>query len=616
MRRSMGRNKKSVQGVKTGNKRIKEMGIKYLFFVCALASVAAVLGILGYILYGSVPAFRQIGFFQFIFGNRWLPSANKFGIFPMLVNSVLSTLLAVLIGGTVGVFTAVFLVFWCPDKLCLKTEGKNRAAKWAAKTLNRINLRAVFDQVIQLLAGIPSIVYGLFGISVLVPTLEPISGGGTGKGLLACGILLAIMIVPTVTALSKNALEAVPKSYYEGALALGNTKAQAVFRAVFPAARSGILSALILGIGRAMGEAMAVIWVSGNRALFPSGLFTNIRTLTVNVVMEMGYAELALHRPALIATGFILLLLVLAVTLSLNLIPKEYKGKKGTRRLRGEKREYVFEKRTGMTNAFKGVSIGCALLVLCVLIALVGYIVGNGIKSISFAFFTGEQSLKTPTFFPALLATLELIAITLAIALPLGIGAAIFLVEYSKSGSRLVKIIRTFIDTLAGVPSIVFGLFGMLFFCYGLGLGTCVLSGALTLVTVVLPTVIRATEESLRAVPNSLREASYGLGAGKVRTIFQIVLPSAFAGIATSAVLSVGRILGETAALIFTMGTSFLFHGNPMDGAGSLAVQLYTCANEGLFMDEAYAISFLLLLVTFVLNIAVYFLRKKVQKKR
>ncbi len=596
-------------------RRAKEAGAKYLFAVCACASVIAVLGIVGYILYGSFPVFRQVGFFDFLFGSTWVPAAEKFGILPMLVNTLLSTLLSLLIGGTVGVFTAIFLVFWCPNQFHVSYAGKNRAIAWLVKTVNRINLRTVFDQVIKLLAGIPSIVYGLFGISVIVPLLERISGGGTGKGLLACGILLAIMIIPTVTSLSKNALEGVPKSYFEGALALGNSKAQAVFKVILPAARSGVISALILGVGRAMGEAMAVIWVSGNRALFPNGLFSNIRTLTVNVVMEMGYAELSLHRPALIATGFVLLLLVLAITLSLNLVPKSYQGKRGTRKLCAEEREYTFEKRTAKVNFLMGTSLACAGLVFLTLLLLVGYIAGNGISSFSASYFSANQSLKTPTFLPALGATLELVAVTLLIALPLGIGAAIFLVEYSKPGSKVVKVIRTFIDTLAGVPSIVFGLFGMLFFCNLLGLGTSVLAGAFTLALVVLPTVIRSTEESLLAVPNSLREASYGLGAGKTRTIFRVILPSAFSGIATAAILSVGRILGETAALIFTMGTSFLFYGSPTDGAGSLAVQMYTCANEGLYLKEAYAIAFLLLSMTFALNLAVYVIEKRVRKK-
>lgn len=598
--------------------KVKNGVAKYIFIVCACMSVVAVIGIIAYILYGSIPAFQQVGFFQFIFGTTWYPGREEFGILPMLVNSLIVTLFSVALGGTVGIFTAIFLVFWCPDKFHIAYTGKSKFLKNAVSAINKINLRTIFDQVIKLLAGIPSIVYGLVGLKLLVPILAYLDSTPPyqGEGILASSILLSIMVIPTITSLSKNALEAVPEGYLEGALAMGNTKAQAVFRVVVPAARSGIISALILGMGRAIGEAMAVIWVSGNRALFPDGLFSNIRTLTVNIVMEMGYAELTLHRPALIATGFVLLIIVLLITLSMNLVPKSYKGKKGTVKLQtGGAAEVIYVKQGRAAGVLKIVSMVCAGLVLAILAVLIVYITIMGLGNMTASFF-GAPSVKTPTLFPALFATLELIAITLVIALPVGIGSAIFLVEYAKPGSKFVKIIRTFIDTLAGVPSIVFGLFGMIFFSTALGLNYSVLSGALTMVLVVLPTIIRSTEEALLAVPISLREASYGLGANKVRTIFKIVLPAAFPGIATASILAIGRIIGESAALIFTMGSLFTFTGNPLDSSCSLAVLLYNCANEGFHMSEAYALAFILLVLTFVLNLIVYFIQKRIKNKR
>ena len=592
-----------------------ELFAKILFIVCACISIVAVFGIIGYILYGSIPAFREIGFFNFLFGTVWQPTYDQFGILPMLVNSLIVTLGAIIIGGTVGVFTAIFLAFWCPDKFHLKYKGKNKFLKKCVDLINKINLRTIFDQIIKVLAGIPSIVYGLFGLEILVSAF---SGGSPigGKGIMTCSIMLAIMILPTVTSLSKNALDAVPAQYYEGALALGNTKAQAVFRVVVPAARSGIISALILGVGRAVGEAMAVIWVSGNRALFPTGLFSFIRTQTTNIVMEMGYAT-NIHRSALIATGLVLLVLVLIITLSMNLVPKEFKGKRGNKVLHGDaSAKPVFRKKGALPMVGAIFGMVCAGIVGAMLLLIILYILISGVGCLTADFLFGEASINEPTLGPALLATLELIGITLVIALPVGICAAIYLNEYAKKGSKIVKVIRTFIDTLSGVPSIVFGLFGNILFVTALGLRASVWAGAFTMVLVVLPTIIRSTEEALFAVPMPLREASYGLGASKVRTIFKIVLPSAFPGIATASILAIGRIIGESAALIFTMGTAFNFSGNPGSAGSSLAVLLYSCANEGFHMDQAYALAVILLALTLILNLIVYFIQRSVKKKR
>ena len=469
-----------------------ELFAKILFIVCACISIVAVFGIIGYILYGSIPAFREIGFFNFLFGTVWQPTYDQFGILPMLVNSLIVTLGAIIIGGTVGVFTAIFLAFWCPDKFHLKYKGKNKFLKKCVDLINKINLRTIFDQIIKVLAGIPSIVYGLFGLEILVSAF---SGGSPigGKGIMTCSIMLAIMILPTVTSLSKNALDAVPAQYYEGALALGNTKAQAVFRVVVPAARSGIISALILGVGRAVGEAMAVIWVSGNRALFPTGLFSFIRTLTTNIVMEMGYAT-NIHRSALIATGLVLLVLVLIITLSMNLVPKEFKGKRGNKVLHGDaSAKPVFRKKGALPMVGAIFGMVCAGIVGAMLLLIILYILISGVGCLTADFLFGEASINEPTLGPALLATLELIGITLVIALPVGICAAIYLNEYAKKGSKIVKVIRTFIDTLSGVPSIVFGLFGNILFVTALGLRASVWAGAFTMVLVVLPTIIRST---------------------------------------------------------------------------------------------------------------------------
>lgn len=602
--------------IKINKNKIKDVSAKYIFLLCALASIVAVFGIIGYILYGSIPAFREVGFLKFLFGKVWSYNRGQFGILFLIVNSVIVTLMSVTIGGTIGVFTAIFLAFWCPKRFHLKYGGSNKFVGKLVSVINKINLSAIFDQIIKLLAGIPSIVFGLFGLEILVPVLSLMSADGTGHGVLACSLLLSIMIVPTVASLSKTAIDAVPESYFEGALALGNTKAQAVFRAVIPAARSGIVSALILGVGRAMGEAMAVIWVAGNRVFLPDGMFSYISTLTTNIVLEMGYAT-GVHRSALIATGLVLLLFILLITLSLNLVPKEYKGRKGEMKFAKDRANAkpVYKKKGRLSCALKIVAIVCSALVAASLATIIIFILINGFKNFDPSFFSTKQSLSTPTLWPSLFATMEIIFFTLIIALPVGIGSAIYLNEYSKPNSRIVKVIRTFIDTLSGVPSIVFGLFGNILFVKLFG-GLSVLAGSFTMILVVLPTIIRSTEESLRAVPMTLREASYGLGASKIRTIFKIVLPSAFPGIATACILSIGRIIGESAALIYTMGTTLIFAGDPSAPGCSLSVLLYYCANEGMYKPQAYMLAVILLAVSLALNLIVYFIQRRVRNKR
>lgn len=610
--------------------RKKEGAAKGLFLVSAVFSVAAVFAIVFYILLASFPAFREIGVFHFLFGKTWAPLkeylavSDRFGILPMIVGSLSVTFGAVLLGGTLGIFSAIFLSYFCPKKL-----------------------KGVFSEIINLLSGIPSIIYGFFGIVVLVPLLIRISPNGNGKGILASSLILGIMILPTVAGIAKNAIEAVPKSYFEGALALGSTKEQAVFKVILPAARSGIVSGLILGVGRAIGETMAVMMVAGNTAAFPHGLFDNLRTLTTNVVMEMAYSE-GLHRQALIATAFVLLVFVLILNFLLGLIKTEKKpsGKEpkarrlhpgntaasveakpdsGANAITPARKEslteaatphqsVVFKKTGGVQAALKYASAAISVLVSLSLALLVCFILIKGVPHITIDFLFGASGNEKMTLAPAFVSTGILILIALVIALPIGIGAAIYLVEYAKKGSKLVRVIRLFTDTLAGIPSIVFGLFGMIFFGGVLHLGYSLLSGGLTLVLIILPTIVRSTEESLLAVPDSLREGSLALGASKVGTIFRVVLPSAISGIMTAIILSVGRIVGESAALIYTAGAVPYMPTGITEQGSSFAVMMWMFAGEGLYLDQAYATASVLLVFVAVLNLLARLTEKKLKK--
>ena len=278
--------------------RLKEQGMQILFMVAASISILAVAVICVFIFGNGVPAIREIGFENFIFGKLWSPNQNIYGIFPMIVGSIYVTAGAIIIGVPIGLLTAIFLARFCPEKLY-----------------------KVLKPGIELLAGIPSIVYGFFGLMVIVPIMQN-TFGGSGKGLLTASILLGIMILPTIITVSETNIRAVSESYYEGALALGDTKEGAVFRAVIPAAKSGILAGVILGIGRAIGETMAVIMIAGNQPVMPEDIISGVRTMTSNIVLEMGYAT-DLHREALIATGVVLFVFILIINMCFSLIKKK-----------------------------------------------------------------------------------------------------------------------------------------------------------------------------------------------------------------------------------------------------------------------------------------------------
>ena len=249
-----------------------------------------------------------------------------------------------------------------------------------------------------------------------------------------------------------------------------------------------------------------------------------------------------------------------------------------------------------------GMVLLAALITFCVLIFLVAFILVKGIRYLTPDLFALKYTTENASLMPALVNTLIITALSLLIAVPIGVFAAIFLVEYANRGSRLESLIRITPETLSGIPSIIYGLFGLLFFTTALKWGFSLLSGSLTLVIMILPLVIRTTEEALKSVPDSYREASFGLGAGKLRTIFKVVLPSAVPGILAGVILATGRIVGETAALIYTAGTVAQIPGNLLGSGRTLAVHMYSLASEGLYMNQAYATAVVLLVIVLLIN--------------
>ncbi len=275
----------------------KELLMKGIFFVLALISIIAVVVICIFIFAGGVPGIMKIGIFNFLFGTVWKPSNEIYGILPFIIGSLYVTALALLFGVPLGIICAIYLAKFCPPKL-----------------------KKILEPAINLLAGIPSVVYGFFGLVVLVPLIKDLFGG-RGTGILAASILLGIMILPTIISVSKSAIEAVPETYLEAGLALGAPKELSVFKIVVPAAKNGILAGVILGIGRAIGETMAVMMVAGNQPIIPNSILSGVRTLTSNIVLEMGYAT-DLHREALIGTAVVLFVFILIVNLMFSLLKR------------------------------------------------------------------------------------------------------------------------------------------------------------------------------------------------------------------------------------------------------------------------------------------------------
>lgn len=279
---------------------VKEKVMKAVFFFAAFIAVLSVILICLFLFANGLPAFGKIGVFNFLLGTKWAPGNNIYGIAPMILGSIYITTGAIIIGVPIGVMTAVFMAKFCPEKVY-----------------------KIMKPAVSLLAGIPSIIYGFFGMVVIVPFLRDLFGSDltSGKSMLTASILLGIMILPTIINVSESAIRAVPESYYEGALALGASHERSVFFTTLPAAKSGIMAGVVLGIGRAIGETMAVVMVAGNQAILPEGLLKGARTLTANIVLEMGYAA-DLHREALIATAVVLFVFILLINLLFSAIKR------------------------------------------------------------------------------------------------------------------------------------------------------------------------------------------------------------------------------------------------------------------------------------------------------
>ncbi|MDP3396703.1 MAG: phosphate ABC transporter permease PstA [Methanoregula sp.] len=574
----------SAVNASTGTARLsflKEQSIKTVFFFAALFAVIVVTFILLFLLRDGYPIFSEVGILSFLLGPDWAPTAvvPLYGIFPLIVGTLLVTLGAMVIAVPLSIGCAIYI-----SELASPRSKK------------------ILKPAVELLAGIPSVVYGFFGLIVLTNFIRVSFDISSGETWLAASVLLGIMALPTIISVSEDAISSVPHEFKEGSLAIGATRWQTISRVLVPAALSGIAAAVILGIGRVVGETMAVMMVAGNAAIIPDpiwNILSPLRTLTATLGIEMGEVSIGSeHYSALFGIAVVLLVITLIINLSAVAILRYLKDG----RAKGPVRKPFITSATKESLLRLAEFIGVALLLIFLLAAapwwlaalalliiiawyfgrdwlsqnhiqtiafgLVGLatliviaflviilqdIVINGLPALSWEFLTQppKDLGRAGGIFPAIVGTLYLVLGAIAIALPLGVGAALYLVEYTREG-RITKIIRTGVDLLNGTPSIVFGLFGFAFIVMYLNIGVSLLAGQITLALMVLPTVIRTTEESLKSIPQSLREGSLALGATQWQTISRVVLPPAVPGVLTGAILSIGRAAGETAPIMFT----------------------------------------------------------------
>ncbi len=561
--------------------RLRERSIKTLFFFTAFFAVIVIAFIILFLVRDAYPILEQVSLPDFLLGLSWQPTAAVplYGILPLIVGTLLVTIGAMVIAIPLSLGCAIYIA-----------------------ELASPRVKTILKPAIELLAGIPSVVYGFFGLVVLTNFIRIVFDVPTGNSWLAASILLGIMALPTIVSVSEDAISSVPHEFREGSLAIGATRWQTISRVIVPAALSGIAAAIILGIGRAVGETMAVLMVAGNTAIIPNpiwNIFSTVETLTATLGIEMGEVSVGSdHYHALFAVAVVLLLITLVINLSAVAILRYLHEGRTTRPgrkpfistsamdsivriskilfaailfivlfaaaswwlaalvLLAGGAWYFGRNRLSQATIQKcsfALITGATLIVLAILVIILQDIIVHGLPALSWDFLTQspKDAGRSGGIFPAIVGTMYLVIGAIAIALPLGVGAAIYLVEYTREG-RVTRLIRTGADLLNGTPSIVFGLFGFAFVVLYLNVGISMIAGQIALAMMVLPTIIRTTEESLKNIPHSLREGSLALGATRWQTISKVVLPPAVPGIVTGVILSIGRAAGETAPIMFT----------------------------------------------------------------
>lgn len=643
--------------------------MRYVLLAVSSLAVLIVLLIILFTLGNSVTAIKEIGILDFLFGDVWRPSGGDYGALPLITGSILVTPGSMVLAVPVGIACAIYISEIAPAKL-----------------------RTTLKPIVELFSAIPSVVFGFVGMMVIVPALKVLFPDQQlfSNSWLAASIVLALMAMPTIISVSEDAIHAVPRSYREASLAMGATKWESIVKVVLPAAVSGVSAAIILGIGRAIGETMAVLMLTGNAPIIPDPLwnvYSLISTLTGTIALQLPEAVTgSVTQSALFELGVLLMIIVLIINMLSRHVVNSAKRRIGE----GDGKPSLLFRMTGRSSiipesvsdrlsehrstlmrcgmlllAFIGVWMFASLLtsdvmalvsaavvvaalvglgyvfdkvdstsrqtvciggvtvvmgaVILMLAIIIGHILIKGIPALSIEFLTTSPAPggRGGGIYPAIIGSLELIAGTAVIAFPLGVLTGIYLNEYAKD-TRFTRIIREAIDLLNGTPSIVFGMFGMVLFVTAMGFGYSLLAGWITLAFMILPVIIRTTEEALKSVPKDLREASRAMGATKWRTIYKVVLPAAMGGVVTGAILSIGRAAGETAPIMLTAAVISQPHlaGSILDPVMALPLHLYHLAMDLPGTTELqYGTATVLLIIVLVFFVAASLIRSHYSKK-
>jgi phosphate transport system permease protein len=577
-----------------------------------LSVAAALVAILAY---QAWPALVKFGELKVLTSSDWNPGEGAYGALLFVWGTVTTAAIAMAVAVPLGVGSAAYL-----------------------SEVARPRVRTACAFLLELLAAIPSVIFGFWAIEFLARRgLAPAYNlfglsNQSGEGIVAAGLVLAVMILPYITALSFDVMQAVPRSQREGSLALGATRWHTIWSVVLPYARPGIIAACFLALGRAIGETMAVTMVIGNAqhlSLSPTATGDSIPSIIAKQLHETGPADV-LKRAVLISLGLLLLVITLFVNVLARLLVKWLSKPRGRTRAisvnadadlppADPQQAVTARKRAAAADrVMTGVLRGCQILTVVPLFLILGYIAFKGAGHVTAAFFTNLPNDTPPGLYHALVGSVTLVGLAAVFAIPLGLLAAVLLAEYRNS--PLVGPVRFVSELLGGVPSIVIGVFAFALLVYPFwlqpgqrGWGYSAWAGAFALGVMMLPVVIRSAEEAMRLVPNSLREGSYALGASRRQTVLKVVIPAALPAIITGVLLAVGRVAGETAPLILTARGSQYLARSLADPTPSLPYYVYDFATkpDEVRKNLAWAGAFVLVVVVLLLNVGTRLLAGK-----
>ncbi|MCC7571824.1 MAG: phosphate ABC transporter permease PstA [Candidatus Methanofastidiosum sp.] len=607
---------------------LKESLIVKLMFIAASLAIVVSLAILYTLINGSIDFFLspKVSIIQFFIGTKWTPNGTdpSFGILPLLSGTVLIAGGSILIATPLGLGAALYL-----------TQFANKKASSIAKP------------IIELLAGIPSIVYGFFALIVISPILREYFGASYFNAASAI-IVMAVMILPIIVSVSDDSLRAVPRELKEASLAMGATKWETAIKVVMPAASSGIIASILLGLARALGETMVVALAAGNVARLTFNPLSQVQTMTAYIAqVATGDIPPGLAVSAAFAVGLVLF----AITYIINFIAGrvvlriQNAGKitsnKKNKLIMPIKNKTKVKITTSRNNNLEikkiqsedtldfrhkiaklGIlSVGSCLIFATVFLGvLMVSILEQGLPKINLSFLTSYPSANPSIagIYPVILGSIYLVGLAMIFSLPVSVGAAVYLTEFAKDNSY-TRILRRLIQNLAGVPSIVFGLVGLTVFVRLFGFGTSVLAGSLTLSLMIMPVIIVTTEESLKAIPQSFREAARGLGATKWQTVRHHVVPYALPGTLTGSILALSRAIGETAPILFIASVfAKVPPGSIFDGFLALPVTIFfwTRHPKVEFQNLAASTIIVLLVILFAMNLIAIIIRQRSQSNR